>query len=560
MTAPDREIVLPASQIAELVTSLVKAMRAFQMYLPNNPIHQRAAQQVRAAFAPIWAATDAIELRVVETDLVWEEQVVYQQLSKSDSFAWGLYKDGLRTLTLQKGAEEGEMVRFLDVVNRARFLPADASDDLLTLLWAEEFHAIQYKFAEAFSDGPPPERKPPEPDAVGSVSADARHAQVAEEAPPRPAGIVDIEDFDSTLYFLDEAEIAYIVREVREEYSRDVRASALAALFDLFEQEPTAEVREEILTILDQVFPNLLNAGEFRTVAAILREVRLLGQRVAELDPEHRRRLMIFEAQLSEPAIVEQLIQSLDEASTRPGDADVSEVLRELRATALETIMIWIPRLTAAHVRQLLEAAADRLAAGDSGEVLRLLRSPESGAMPGVVALTGRLQLQSAVAGLGDALSHPDAAVRLSAVHSLTAIGTPGALVHIDRAIDDADRAVRTAAVKAAGARTYKGALRRIEAVVQGKAHKGMELSEKMAFFEAYGAIAGAAGLKQLERMISPRGMLWMKESSETRACAAMALGRVRTPEARALLQRAAADKDLVVRNAASRALREAAT
>jgi HEAT repeat protein len=49
-----------------------------------------------------------------------------------------------------------------------------------------------------------------------------------------------------------------------------------------------------------------------------------------------------------------------------------------------------------------------------------------------------------------------------------------------------------------------------------------------------------------------------MKEPSETRACAAMALGRIKTPEARELLQKAAEDKDLVVRNAVNRALRGA--
>jgi HEAT repeat protein len=346
---------------------------------------------------------------------------------------------------------------------------------------------------------------------------------------------------------------------VREEYARDVRASALAALFDLFEQQRATDVRDEILTILEQLFPNLLNAGEFRTVAAILRELRLMADRAKPLEPGHLTRLQAFELRLSEPAIVRQLVQSLDEAGTRPGDADVSEVLRELRPTALETIVIWAPRLASEHVRQLLEAAADRLAAGSSGEVLRLLRAHDSEALLGIVSLCGRLQLQAAVAGLGDVLSHPEPAVRLAAVQSLTAIGSPGALAHIDRAIDDADRVVRVAAVKAAGARGYKGALRRVEAVVQGKAVRAMELSEKMAFFEAYGAIAGAAALKHLAGMLAPRGLL-RRESAEMRACAAIALGRVRTREAREILESAASDKELVVRTAVNRALREAMT
>ena len=132
-------------------------------------------------------------------------------------------------------------------------------------------------------------------------------------------------------------------------------------------------------------------------------------------------------------------------------------------------------------------------------------------------------------------------------------------MTHLERAVDDAERTVRIAAVRAAGARGYKGALKRVEAVVQGKSLKALDLTEKMAFFEAYGAIAGAGGVAPLEAILSPRGLLRRREQPETRACAAVALARIGTAEARAILERAADDKELVVRNAVSRALREPA-
>jgi HEAT repeat protein len=60
--------------------------------------------------------------------------------------------------------------------------------------------------------------------------------------------------------------------------------------------------------------------------------------------------------------------------------------------------------------------------------------------------------------------------------------------------------------------------------------------------------------------MLSAKGLLGKKEDPETRACAAMALGRIRTPDARAVLERASQDKEPLVRNAVSRALREGGT
>jgi HEAT repeat protein len=167
--------------------------------------------------------------------------------------------------------------------------------------------------------------------------------------------------------------------------------------------------------------------------------------------------------------------------------------------------------------------------------------------------------LHQAVPGLGEVARHPDPALRLAAVQALAQLGTPAALGFVEQAIEDSDRSVRLAAVRVAGARGYKGALKRVEGVVLGRGVKDLDLTEKMAFFEAYGAIAGAAGLKALSGILEPRGLLKLKEPSETRACAAMAVGKIRSPEARELLQKVLEDKDLVVRNAASRALREGA-
>ena len=555
MASPATEV-LPAAQVAELVQGIVKAMRAFQMYLPNNPIHQRASDNLRAAFRPVWAVLDELIITVRDTELVWEEQVVYEQMQKNESFAWLLYKDGLRILTLSRGVEAEEIHRFLDVVNRARFLPPEASDDLLTLLWEQDFHRIQYQFSEPYADLAPPEAPPP---AEESPDATVQRQQaVQEEAPPRPAGVVDVDDFDSTLYFLDEAEIGYVVREVEQEYRRDTRGAALSILFDIFEQQNEHPVRDEIVTVLEQLFPHLLNAGEYSAVAALLREARKL-RGVSDLPSQLGLRLDEFEARMSEPAIVGQLMQSLEEGAAMAPEEDIGELLRELRPTALETLVGWLPQLSSERVRPLVQAAADRIAGANTAEVLRLLRRPGSPALTGIVGICGRLKLQGAVPGLGEALAHPEPAVRLSAVQALDAIGTPGAMTHLERAIDDGERTVRIAAVRVAGARGYKGALKRVEAVVQGKTLKALDLTEKMAFFEAYGTIAGAAGVAPLEAILSPRGLLRRKEQPETRACAAVALGRIATPEARQLLESASDDKELVVRNAVNRALRELA-
>jgi HEAT repeat protein len=108
--------------------------------------------------------------------------------------------------------------------------------------------------------------------------------------------------------------------------------------------------------------------------------------------------------------------------------------------------------------------------------------------------------------------------------------------------------------------RGHRSVLGRVEAAVDGKALRGADLTEKMAFFEAYGVLVGGAGVQRLAGMVlSAGGFLKRREDPETRACAAMALGKIGTPEARAVLEEAAKDKDALVRNAVNQALREGA-
>lgn len=560
MTLPTgSDLALPVAQVEELVRTISKGLRAFQMYLPNNPVYQRAEQAIKHAFLPIWSSTQQLGLSVVETDLHWDQQVVYHQPTKSESLAWMMYKDGMRFLTLRPGVEEEEIIRFLQVVTRARMLASDAADDLLTLLWEQDFQCIDYQFAEIITDS----LTVLDPQAADMAMRQDAQAQLATreevktDAADRLASGLDTDDFDSTLYFLDEQETLQLKREVDAEYSRDERRAALEALLDIFELQPATAVRVEVLNIFDSLFPNLLNRGEFRTVAGLLREFRTVGQRVTALEPGLLEKLHSFQARLSEPEILSQLLQSLEEAAAMPTDEDVGEVLGELHAGGLETMLTFLPSLTRPAIRRILETSVDRLAQSHTDVVLGILGKSESPALPGAIALCGRLGLQVSVPLLERVMPHPDPVVRLATVEALSQIGSPGAMTALERALDDEDRTVRLAAVTTVSAKGYRAALRRLEAVVLGKGPHELERAEKRQFFEAYAVVAGPAALSVLSNILEPKGFLRRRESTETRTCAAYAIGRLKIPGAREVLERVQQDKDLPVRNAAARALRD---
>jgi len=553
-----------------LLQAIVKGLRATQLYLPNNPVYQQAMQNIRAAFQPVWEQTDELRFGVTESDLVLDGRPVLSQPSRSDSVAWVLFKDGIRSLTFLKGVEEEEIVRFLNVIYKAKQLPADADDDLLTLLWEQDFQHVRYDFVELASA-----EAVPIPSAVPrqEIAEERVRQQLAQDAgaqePARPAeaggseavrapGVVNLEDFDATLYFLDDTEKERLAAEIEREYRQDLRGNVLAMLFDLLELQTYSTVRAELLSIIENFIPYLLAVGDFRSVAAICREQRVILQRARELLPEQRQQLEAIPARLSEPEALAQLLQSLDEAAVHPTEEELGELFRELRPSALETILAWLPKLTNQRVRELLLGAVQRLAQAHPAEVTRILTVADEAVLLEAVKLSGQLKLPPVTAALGELLSKGSSRVRLAVVEALAAIASPGAMQQLEKAVDDADRDVRVAAVRVLAARGHRGVLGRLEAAVDGKALREADLTEKMAVFEAYGILAGAAGVERLRALLlGSGGFLRRKESPETRACAAMALGKIKTPEARQVLEHAVKDKDALVRNAVSKALRE---
>ena len=533
---------------------LSKGIRATQLYLPNNPVYQRAVDNIRAAFRQIWQATDDLVFDVGETDLRWEDNVVYTQDQRNESIAWTLYKDGVRSLAFKPGVEETEIVRFLGVLQQSRNLQADAPDDLLTLLWAQDFQLINYTFRElAIENAMPIEAG----ETITSAPPTQVRQQVEAEAPPKREGVVSIEDFDTTLYFLEDNEIDYLKKDVEREYSQDLRRNVLAMLFDLLELQTYGTVRAELISIVENFIPYLLGAGDFRSVAFILRETRAVLQRARELIPEHRQTLEGLPTRLSQSESLSQLLQALDESTVHPTEEDLSELFQEFRPEALSMLMVWVAKLHDPYVRDLVQGAAARLAQANAPEVLKALASNDGAAQLEMVKLAGRLKLPGAPEGMEPLLASEDRGLKLAVVEALTAIASPSAMRLLEKAIDDADRDVRIAAVRFLAARGYRNAAARVESMVGGAKLRNADLTEKMVFFEAFGALVGAKGIPALEKMLVAKGLLGKKEDPETRACAAMALGKVRTPEARAVLERAAQDKEPLVRNAVSRALRE---
>lgn len=545
----------PMVYVTDLLKAFVKAVRATQLYLPNNPMHARSLEAVREAFGALWQHTDEVTLQVIETRLEWEGRVVLDEHERtSDNIAWLLYKDGIRELKMLQGFEQEELGLFFNLLQRVR-KATDDDDDLLTLMWEQEFASLQYRYVDLTQEAGPGVESMERAEQKEKILSPAQAEAGLEST---QSSIAKLDDFDSTLYFLDDKEVEYLQGEIKREFSTDLRPAVIASLLDTFENQKDPTVREEICGLLDYFLLILLSTAQYRNAAYLLREAGVTAGRAVDVLEAQKQRLTQLNELMSDPKPLSQLLQALEDSPLRAPQHDLDELFGILQPRALETILSWIGRSTNPQLKVLLEVAAGRLASSNSAELIRLIGSDDEGVVLEAIRRAAALKSPAAVPALGKMLTVGEPEMRLAAVTALTEIGSPGAMQMLERAVGDEDREVRIVAVRALGSRNARAALPRIEAAIKGKDLRESNLTEKMAFFEAYGLLCGDAGVPLLDGMLNSKGFMGKKDDSEIRACAAMALGKINSAKASASLNKAAGEKDVIVRNAVSRAIRGA--
>ena len=555
---------LPHAEVATLFQALDKAIRARRLYQANNPVYHGFLSALRDAFAALWGAVNVLQLAVEEHGFRWNDRL-FAVGEGRDNLAFLFYKDGIRHLTLLPTFEE-EIDAFLDILHRARQLD-HGEDDMVTLLWAKEFTALQYSYVDALAEGieipdvvptrqvEAVERRAIQSDISAAPPPATEQPFAMQQGAPPVTGIVNRDDFQETLYFLDYDELEQLKLEIDREWRRDLKTDVLNSLFDRVE-DPVPERQTEILRILRQLLPAFLGRGDLTSASKILVELSAVREQGAIAEAQAVEAQRIFD-ELSEPAALSQLLRSLEEGAIDPTGSELGVFLRHLGPQAL-ALLIRAAETTGVNALQgRLRTATEGLARAHPDHLVQLIRSDDDTIASGAAKLAGQAALGAAAQAIVALLGRPTAGVRRVAVEALIQLRSGPAMEGLQQALDDADREVRIAAARGLASLRYQPARARLDALIQGNRLKDADLTEKIAFFEAFGAVANAESVAMLDKLLNGKNLLRQKQPPEIRACAAMALGRVGTPASRQSLERAADETHPMVRNAVMKALRQ---
>jgi len=558
---------LPLVQVRDFFLVLAKTLRAYQLYDEGNPVRRRFMGSLKDAARRIWDERDQMQILVREDRFLWMGEEVYRDENRAGSLCFLIYRDGVRELTFRTGVEDEELERFLQALRRLR-VSRSAEDDLVTLLWDLELHRLDYAAVDLVPEGTllradGMDSNLPNLGGILSQELDAglesqsAGAEGDSAAPPEhsPASI-NPSDFNPTLYALDERERVYVKTLYRAEMERDLGESVLNALMDRLEAARTRPERQlEIVAALAQLLPTFLAQGSLRQAALLLGEVEGTVRRGHRLTPEAEGQIVQLLDVFSSEESVRELVQALEEGAVDDDEASLSLLLRHLRPEALGPLLARIEKIAKPEVRRRLRRAVRALAEGEGKRIQALLTAPDPYVVRGAIRLVGAIRDRSAVPALVRLLRDEGPDVRMTVLESARRVPTTAMMEAVEQLLVDPDREFRVAAARVLAEVGFVPAIRTLAELLSGSRIREADLTEKLALFEAYADLAGDDGVPLLGRILNHRGFLGRRDPPESRACSALALGRIGGAAAVTALERAQDDEEAVVRTAVRRAL-----
>ena len=241
--------VLPVEEVRDVFLTLSKALRAYQLYDLNNPVYKRFVVNLAEALGRIWETRDSIQVLIEEDRFTWMGEEVYRNESRADSLAFMFYQVGIRDVTFKAGFEGSQIEGLLEALHRTRNIGGEG-EDLVTMLWDLDMGHFSYSAVEVGGEGQGMDLSglgdAAEFDAAAVLEGELEGEDIpgsAEEetdgsatGPSEAPDAVSTEDFNPTLYALDDKDTKYLRAELRNEMDRDLRGQVLNALLDRLEE------------------------------------------------------------------------------------------------------------------------------------------------------------------------------------------------------------------------------------------------------------------------------------------------------------------------------------
>jgi len=550
----------------DLLQFLIKTTRTLKIYLHNNPIHQKFLKELQAKFDQHLTTYGDLKIRIRQHELVWGQEVLYENTNRMESLAFRLYMDGIREITFHQGLEHGEIVELLEAIGRDSS-QAQLDEDMATVLWEKGFAHITYQVAD---DTTQPLGIEAAPLPAGQImKAFHEDAQVAKEN-PTPAISATVQTVDKRLqdltyqniYILTEEEIAKVKHEMKAEEERDLLAEMVQILASILQVEEDLKDFEEMVKIFQDMLDLMISRGDFYHARRILEVFWELQSPEKGLSEKHQELLRTAIDLAGSGERIEKLKDVLNSEEVKDLD-HLHAYLVLHHKNAVSPLINLLGTLNKMKPRRILCEAMVDLAREETGILISRLTDRRWYTVRNIVYILGKIGNEQVVDALTPLIRHPESRVRKEVLRAFEVLPGPESKQYLMRFLQDENSSIRIQAAKSLAQSALSGkvtgATEQLLEIINGVSFKGRDLYENKEIFDALGRVGGNSILPVMQKILRQRTWFRLNKGriEELKLCAIIALKRVRTPEAVKILKEGATLKNKNVREACIRVLSE---
>lgn len=537
----------PAVESTRDVLALyLKSARAAQLYPRHSRIRRDMLDEFAKALATHLDRHGDTVLDVRQLQIRAFGDVVHDEPNRQRSFAFKLFVNGVRSVTLRTGITPVEAEGIVDVLTIA-FRPDASGEEIQTAVWERCFEHVAFEIQEdSFSSGESEEFDGflQELDSDHGSAAAARTAEAGTW--DALAALPETANDDAGPVVLGPAETAHVASLVARELGRDLFAEVAEFLIEAFRNGEGESVRQP----LEEFIEHVLAAGDVLRAARLLALLRKLANE--SHDPASARALS-------------EVVERIGRAKIVPALGPLAASLTDADREGFTMLLVAIGEAAVAPLCAMLGTEAHSYAMSALGAIgprypaaLRpLLSDPRPEVVRAAVSLLVTQATRENVIALLPALRNPDAAVRRDVLKTFLSIGGTQSTDILLSVLDDPVYELRALALDGIGASRDPHAVAPLLARIQNPKFGAASNYEKREVFRAVGRIGTAEATAALARILTTTSFFRREHHDEMRTLAASALALAGNAGARAVLAKHEKDPSDAVRRSVQQALRE---
>lgn len=516
----------------DIMLAMVKTAKGLKMYQASNPLLGKFFQELTEKLSSMLNLYNEYKLDVDRFEFRYKGHSVYKNADTSESMAFRMYSDGIRSIVFNEGVEEWELQEFLDIVSMSQAGAVD--DDIVTRMWDKGLLHCSYILEDDFRE------IDKQIDDEMTVTSALRKIPPSCLADPLSCA-TRLQIIPEHFYTLNAEETACLQALLTAEEPFNPIDETARILATILSGVTEPELFSAFLEIYLKLTRNLFHAGESEFSLKLFTFLYRRATAKEPVDDRCRQALAALGRFWTDDAL-KGLCKIIDTTDALSVD-EFKTLSIMIGQTSPATLCVLLGMVETMKMRKVLIETTSEIA-GENPQILRpFLSDSRWYLVRNVVLILTQIKDSVLLDQVVILITHRDQRVRKEVLKYLVAVSEPRAKPFILKFLRDEAAGIRIMALQLLGRAKLQFALKPLTAFIDTDEFEGMSISEKKAVFAALGELGGEKMLPLFKSMLTKKYLFQRAKEKEAVTCAVAGLEKIPGEESLKLLEEALRSK-----------------